>query len=272
MKVAKVFVTLLVCIVLVGVATTPVLAQPARGGPGGGRHHPGHHGGFAKPGSDTTAKGDTTTGTTGTAQAQDSTTTSQTDGTTNQPAMGDRRGHQPTAEQKAKMEARLKEWATKNGYTTETGEDGRLVVKDKDGNLVRPPHPDGDRPEPTAEQKAKFEAQLKDWAAKNGYTTETGEDGRLVVKDKDGNLVKPPRPGHQPPSAEEIAKIEAKISAWAQENGYTTEKDEQGRLVAKDKDGKIVMPPPEVIGHPPMPPKPPETTEPDTNDTTTTDN
>lgn len=59
-----------------------------------------------------------------------------------------------------------------------------------------------------------------------------------------------------PPSQEEIAKIEKRIEQWAKKNGYTTKRDEHGRLVAVDKNGKIIRPPASVVGHPPQPRNP----------------
>ena len=51
--------------------------------------------------------------------------------------------------------------------------------------------------------------------------------------------MKPPRPGRKP-SKEEIEKIEAKIPEVAEEKGFTTKRDEQGRLVMVDKNGTPV--------------------------------
>ncbi len=233
MKLLKSSLFMILAAVLIAAPAAPASAQTSQGSPKGEGRHFGHRG---PPPSELNTSGETSSST----------------------ARPGKFRKPPTAEEKAKMEANLKSWAEENNYTTSTDENGRLVVKDAEGNMVRPPRPGRGRPEPTAEQKEKMEASLKAWAEKNGYTTEAGEDGRLIVKDSDGNIVKPGRGEHgQPPSAEEIAKIEAKITAWAQENGYTTEKDERGRLIAKDQDGKMVMPPRDILGAPPAPPAPP---------------
>jgi len=130
------------------------------------------------------------------------------------------------------------------------------------------------RKPPTAEEQAKMEANLKSWAEKNNYTTSTDENGRLVVKDSDGNIVKPRRPGRERPelTAAQKAQMEAKIIVWAQENGYTTEKDEQGRLIAKDQDGNMVRPPREIFGAPPAPPASTGESTSATTDSTSTSN
>ncbi|MBF0545933.1 MAG: hypothetical protein HQM08_15935 [Candidatus Riflebacteria bacterium] len=108
--------------------------------------------------------------------------------------------HPPMTEAvKAAMEAKIKAWATDQGYTTETDANGRLIVKDKSGNIVKPFGGPGGHgglggqagQQPTAEQKAAFEAKIKAWATEQGYTTETDANGNLVVKDQSGNVVKP---------------------------------------------------------------------------------
>ena len=291
--------------------------HPPPGGPGG--HHPGHHG--QRPpdlggnaASDTEAIANIETKITEWATEKGYTTEKDTDGklivkngdgeevkipSEVLPTPPDRGGHERPpmppemstntasgAESIANIEAKITEWATEKGYTTEKSTDGKLVVKDSDGKEVkippevlpappdrgghRPPKMGGDTASDT-EMIANIEAKITEWATEKGYTTEKNTDGKLVVKDSDGKEVKippevlpapPDRGGHRPPKmggntasdTEMIANIETKITEWATEKGYTTAKDENGRLVVKDADGKIVQIPPEVLPKPPMPP------------------
>lgn len=168
----------------------------------------------------------------------------------------------PPREVIEKIEAAIKEWAKKEGLETTSDEQGRLVGKDKTGKIVRPPLEviakvrggGAGRGGPSREEIEKAEAAIKEWATKNGYTTEKAERGPIIVKDKSGKEVRIPQellpkfPGQKPHATpEEIAKIEAAVKEWATRNGYTTVRDERGRLVAKDQAGNIVRPPPEVI-------------------------
>lgn len=100
----------------------------------------------------------------------------------------------PSQEEIAKIEANIAAWAKKNGYTIVRDGQGRLVAKDKSGKVVRPPAEVVGLAEPSPEQVAEMEARLKEWAARNGYVTVRDEHGRLMVKDKNGKIVRPPVP------------------------------------------------------------------------------
>ncbi|NLI75672.1 MAG: hypothetical protein GX442_04425 [Candidatus Riflebacteria bacterium] len=159
------------------------------------------------------------------------------------------------------IEARITAFANQHGFTTERDAQGRLVVKDKDGKLV--PLPPGVLP-PPPEVIKELESRITAFANEKGFTTERDGQGRLVVKDKDGNLVPLPPgmlppgllPPPPPPPAELIKEAEARITAFANDKGFTTERDAQGRLVVKDKDGNLVPLPPGLLPPGLLPPPP----------------
>lgn len=98
----------------------------------------------------------------------------------------------PSAGEIARIEARIQDWAKQQGYTTVRDDQGRLVARDKNGKVVRPPSQVVGQHAPQPTDVAKAEARIKAWAAKNGYSTVRDKDGRLVGKDAQGNLIRPP--------------------------------------------------------------------------------
>lgn len=157
----------------------------------------------------------------------------------------------PSKEQIEAFEKDIQAFADKKGLTATRDDQGHLVVKDKYGKFV--PLPQDIIPGWLKDLQIKdFEKKIQEFADKEGFKTERDDQGHLLVKDKDGKVVPLPK-DLQPkglgegPSPEQIAAFEKDIQAFADKNGYTTERDDQGRLVVKDKDGKAVALPKEIL-------------------------
>lgn len=100
-----------------------------------------------------------------------------------------------------------------------------------------------------APSKKEIESRIKQFASEKDLTTFTDANGRLQVKDSDGNVV-PLGAEIFAPSGEMPTKevIEARIKKWAATVGLTTGTDEKsGRLVAKDSNGNVVPLPPSIF-------------------------
>lgn len=123
------------------------------------------------------------------------------------------------------------------GYTSEKDDQGRTIVKDKDGNTVPlqkilPPPP-------------------KSMGGEEGGSGESGS-GEPGSGRQAGPGGKGPQAGKMP-SPEQIEKGIQDFLDKNKDGGYTSEKDDKGRTIVKDKDGKIVpiqkiLPPPEGKG------------------------
>ncbi|MBF0545647.1 MAG: hypothetical protein HQM08_14485 [Candidatus Riflebacteria bacterium] len=174
----------------------------------------------------------------------------------------------PSKEQMQKM---MTEFANQNGFTVASDSSGRLIVKDKNGNVVPfpPPPPMGmgmpPGMPPMPPSKEQMQKMMTEFANQNGFTVASDSSGRLIVKDKNGNEVPfpppppmgmgmPPGMSPMPPSKEQMQKM---MTEFANQNGFTLATDSSGRLIMKDKNGNEVPfppPPPMGMGMPPFPP------------------
>ncbi len=124
------------------------------------------------------------------------------------------------------------------------------------GTAVLPPAPN------VFLTKAEVEQRLTDFANRQGFSTTTAPDGKLIVVDSSGQPVPIP-PGVLPPPVHLVVQ---QLNQFAAGMGGTVEKGPEGLPIVKDKDGKNVSPenwPPHLRppymppGGPPGPPPPP---------------
>lgn len=112
-----------------------------------------------------------------------------------------------------------------------------------------------DRLEDTEEAKSltppdreEIEERIKSFAEENDFDTFTDPQGRMQVKDKNGNVI-PLGPEIFAPSGEMPDKdtIESRIKKWAGEMDLDTDRDGAGRLIVKNDAGQMVPLPPSIF-------------------------
>ena len=107
-------------------------------------------------------------------------------------ALEEAAGGRFSAPSKDEIETRIKSIADEKGFSTYTDANGRLQMKDADGNNVAlPPEvfsPSGDMP-----SKETIENRIKTWADKMGLSTSTDDkSGRLIVTNGSDTVPLPP--------------------------------------------------------------------------------